>query len=160
MATSKIVLVAIFRPSLYISSMKNLTSFRPYFILSVLFGLIFFAGCADMYNPGYSSPSSGYGGYNSPYDSGYDHRDDYYRQRELDASRHERRELERERERAEQERERLAAERREASRNRPPPPQEHCPSGYSPRERSCSPDERKHGCSDIRLSSGMGCVRR
>lgn len=37
---------------------------------------------------------------------------------------------------------------------------EHCPAGFSPREQRCSPAERAKGCRDVRLSSGMGCVKR
>lgn len=37
---------------------------------------------------------------------------------------------------------------------------EQCPAGFSPREQRCSPGERAKGCKDVRLSSGMGCVKR
>src|SRR5438552_4085989 len=40
------------------------------------------------------------------------------------------------------------------------PAQENCPAGFSPSERKCSNDERRHGCKDIRLDSGLGCVKR
>lgn len=34
-----------------------------------------------------------------------------------------------------------------------------CPSGFKPSERSCSPDERKRGCRDMRVGpNNMGCV--
>ena len=35
-----------------------------------------------------------------------------------------------------------------------------CPSGFSPSEQKCSSDERRQGCKDIRMDSGMGCVKR
>jgi hypothetical protein len=34
-----------------------------------------------------------------------------------------------------------------------------CPPGFKPSERSCSPDERKRGCRDMRVGpNNMGCV--
>ena len=39
-------------------------------------------------------------------------------------------------------------------------PQETCPSGFKPSEQKCSNAERKNGCKDIRLPSGLGCVKR
>jgi len=36
---------------------------------------------------------------------------------------------------------------------------ERCPAGFKPREQRCSPDERRRGCKDVRLSSGLGCVK-
>jgi hypothetical protein len=41
-----------------------------------------------------------------------------------------------------------------------PPQQASCPPGFSPSENKCSNKERKNGCKDIRLPSGLGCVRR
>ena len=41
-----------------------------------------------------------------------------------------------------------------------PVQQEHCPSGFSPSERKCTPDEREEGCRDVRLPGGLGCVSR
>ena len=38
--------------------------------------------------------------------------------------------------------------------------QERCPQGYQQSEQKCSNEERRRGCKDIRLDSGMGCVRR
>lgn len=38
--------------------------------------------------------------------------------------------------------------------------QDHCPSGFSPSERKCSNEERRRGCKDMRLPSGLGCVKR
>lgn len=38
--------------------------------------------------------------------------------------------------------------------------QDRCPAGYSPSEQKCSQEERRRGCKDIRLPSGLGCVRR
>lgn len=37
---------------------------------------------------------------------------------------------------------------------------EHCPAGFHPSEQKCSPEERRRGCKDIRLSGGLGCVKR
>jgi hypothetical protein len=114
-------------------------------------------GCVPLDNQyGYGSdpyyPSSG-GYYDPPY------RDD---RREI---RRERERLEDERERLERERERLERERqREILRPVPRPPviqqPERCPSGFSPSEDKCRPEERKRGCKDIRMPSGLGCVRR
>ncbi len=79
--------------------------------------------------------------------------DDYYRQRELDR---EREALERERQRLEDERRRLGDQRY----NPPARVAESCPPGFSPSERKCTNDERRRGCKDIRLPSGLGCVKR
>jgi hypothetical protein len=38
--------------------------------------------------------------------------------------------------------------------------QDRCPQGYQQSEQKCSNEERRHGCKDIRLNSGIGCVRR
>lgn len=146
-------------------------SLRTWFLAaSVIFIATTLSGCPDVYDQGgYSRPGGyydPYGGYNSGY-GGYDSygRDDY-RRRELER---ERRGLERERDRAEAERERAEDERRrleearDALQRRPPPPQpqaDRCPSGFSPSEQKCSSEERKRGCKDVRLPSGLGCVRR
>jgi hypothetical protein len=55
-----------------------------------------------------------------------------------------------------------AFENRDNSRDqqRPRRDEERCPAGFSPSERKCSPDERRRGCKDIRLNSGLGCVSR
>ena len=45
--------------------------------------------------------------------------------------------------------------------DRPPEPIiERCPAGFQPSENKCRPDERRHGCKDIRLPGGLGCVHR
>ncbi|MBL7661646.1 hypothetical protein JNK13_02730 [bacterium] len=138
---------------------------RSFFFVILLLATL--SGCADL-DPNYGS---GYGGYGrpDPYYNGHDYgRSDYYRDRERERIREEHRKLERERDHLENERDRLAdqrrreeearreAERREAERRR----EERCPAGFSPSERKCSSEERKHGCKDIRLDNGMGCVRR
>ena len=38
--------------------------------------------------------------------------------------------------------------------------QDRCPAGFSPSEQKCSQQERRNGCKDIRLPSGLGCVNR
>jgi hypothetical protein len=43
---------------------------------------------------------------------------------------------------------------------RPQPQQDRCPAGFQPSEQKCSPRERERGCKDVRLPSGLGCVRR
>lgn len=43
---------------------------------------------------------------------------------------------------------------------RPQPAQDRCPPGFRPSEQKCSPAERQRGCKDIRLPSGLGCVKR
>lgn len=130
--------------------------------------LIALAGC-DANDSSYSRP------YNEPYyrgsgrDYDYERRRDeeYRRDREREEYRHDKREWERDRERRERgERERREREendhRRHEERQAPPPPrvEEHCPSGFQPSERKCSSDERRHGCKDVRLPGGLGCVRR
>ena len=40
------------------------------------------------------------------------------------------------------------------------PSQDRCPEGFQPSENRCRPEERARGCKDIRLPSGLGCVRR
>ena len=123
--------------------------------LATLGALLSFSGCAEFNDP-YGPPSSG-GYYGDSY-----HNDDYYRDRERDRLRHERREVDRERDRIEEERRQLEEQRRrERDAYRPPPPREdHCPSGFSPSEQKCSSEERRRGCRDIRLPSGLGCVSR
>ncbi len=134
-------------------------------------------GCANLNDPygqggygGYGAPYGGapYGnapyGYNAPppyyggpgYYNGYPNYQQQQQQRELDR---ERRQLEEERRRLERERDSYRAP------NPPPPPAsrpipDRCPAGFSPSERKCSPQERRNGCRDIRLSSGLGCVSR
>jgi hypothetical protein len=136
--------------------------------ISGVLGALALAGCANWTDPnGYGSGGSGYGNsgyYGGPgYGSGpyygnqpsYNGNSDYYRR--------EQRELEKERRRLEDERERLERERNEqrAPAYAPPPPiQDRCPPGFSPSEQKCSPEERRRGCRDIRLNSGMGCVDR
>lgn len=39
-------------------------------------------------------------------------------------------------------------------------PVESCPRGFSPSEIKCTDAERRHGCRDIRLDGGLGCVQR
>ena len=118
----------------------------------LMIGVIYsLAGCAELNDPGYGNGSS----YGDPY---YDN--SYY-------DREERRRLERERDRLEEERDRLERERERADHHRPSAPpvarqpeRESCPSGFSPSERKCSNEERRRGCRDIRLPSGLGCVSR
>ena len=134
--------------------------------------LLSLGGCADIDN-GYRDPyRNGYdrdpyygGGY---YDDRRDRDSDYWRERERERNWEERRRIEQDRDRMEDERRRLERERREREeqerRNtyRPPAPprQESCPPGFSPSEQKCSPEERRRGCKDIRLNSGLGCVKR
>lgn len=35
-----------------------------------------------------------------------------------------------------------------------------CPAGFRPSEQKCSQAERARGCKDMRLPSGLGCVKR
>lgn len=113
------------------------------------------SGCAPVNDPYYGGSS---GRYNDPYYNSYEYDRERYK-------------LERERERLEDERERLEEERRRRERPQSPPPMqrpysppppapESCPPGFSPSEQKCSPQERKHGCKDIRLPGGLGCVKR
>ena len=114
--------------------------------------------------------------YDTRHDSYYDDYSDrdYWREREREKDREERKRLEREREHLEHERrdadeeaarrrhreeERRREEQREDSR-RKPPVAESCPRGYTPSEKKCTPEERKRGCKDVRLDSGLGCVKR
>lgn len=140
------------------------------------------AGCAELNNPNPNSyrpygtqTAQNYDPYYDPYSPppsrpnwGGGYRDGYHR----DEIRRERRELDRERDRLEAERDALERQRREEERQRReeerreqyqpqrPPVREVCPSGFSPSEQKCSPDERRRGCKDIRLPGGLGCVRR
>lgn len=126
-------------------------------------------GCGPMNDPYYGGgnpPGYGggyYGGSGGYYGGGYD---PYY-----NANQRERDRLDRERDRLEREREQLERDRqRERERDRwnapPPPPaarppvQDRCPPGFSPSENKCSKEERKRGCQDVRLNSGLGCVKR
>lgn len=137
------------------------------------------AGCTELNNPNPYNPygtqsAQNYDPYYYPpsqpsWGGGYR---DGYRQDDI---RRERRELDRERDRLEAERDALERQRREEERQRreeerreqyqppfrpQPPVREVCPSGFSPSEQKCSPDERRRGCKDIRLPGGLGCVRR
>lgn len=140
---------------------------RGRFILdfSFLF-LSLLAGCANLNDPyGYNSPyppppaqqPQYYGG---PY---YGNPSGYYSSG--DPLRRERRELERERDRLEDERRRLERERKGTppqppQYSRPSPQSDRCPPGFSPSERKCTQEERRRGCRDMRLPSGLGCVDR
>jgi hypothetical protein len=127
--------------------------------LSLMALLFVVAGCAGLNDPYYGN--QGYGGYGAPgYGGGYEYD---RRRREREDLRDERRDIERERERLERERDRLNHDRRPPpppAYRPPPPPPERCPSGFSPSEQKCSPDERRRGCKDIRLPGGLGCVSR
>jgi len=119
-------------------------------------------GCADLNYP-YGGGSGG--GYSDPYYNGTRYDDQYYRDREIQRAREQQRELDIERDKLDRERRELDAERSRNDARIPPPrvqppPPEHCPSGFSPSENKCSPDERRRGCRDIRLPSGLGCVSR
>lgn len=153
--------------------MKNMTISRFSCVALVFVGFAFLVGCAEF--PGPYSSGSGYGDYppSPPVYRGYHSDDDYYRRHELERERHNEWERDREheldRERA-HEREEAERHRREEEREReahhvqqappPPPLQTHCPPGYQPSEQKCSPEERRRGCKDVRLNSGMGCVHR
>lgn len=125
-------------------------------------GVAVLGGCGNLNDPyGYGSgynppppPPPYYGG--APYYGG----GSYYGN---DPYRRERRDLERERERLEDERRRLERERDRQPPpvyTRPAPPADRCPSGFSPSERKCTPEERRRGCRDMRMPSGLGCVDR
>jgi hypothetical protein len=121
-------------------------------------------GCAPLNDPNgygyggpYGSPPPPSPYYGGPYSGGgYYGNDPYYTR--------EQRQLERERQRLEDERRRLEREREMQNRPVPPPPSrpapERCPSGFSPSERKCTPEERRRGCRDMRLPGGLGCVSR
>ncbi len=101
-----------------------------------------------------------------PYGGGYYGGDPYYGgssyqdRRERERLEEERRRLERERERLERERARQDSYRPPPPLPRPPVPMDRCPAGFSPSENKCSKEERKRGCKDIRMPSGLGCVKR
>jgi hypothetical protein len=152
--------------------------FRSQRSLLVAFLIAFVSGCAglnDPYDPYYGGGGSGggYGGgygnrqppppsnsggyYGNGYNNGYNYGDGY--------DRRERERLEEERRRLERERERLEQERNRQDVYRPPPPPlrpapDRCPRGFSPSENKCSTEERRRGCKDIRMPSGLGCVHR
>ncbi len=127
---------------------------------------LFTSGCAGL-NDGFGGGYNG-GGYNSGYygGGGYGYGDGYYDRRERERLRNERERLEDERERLERERERQPVyvppyqPPPPPQQYRPPPQVDRCPSGFSPSEQKCSPAERRNGCRDIRLPSGLGCVDR
>ena len=131
----------------------------------VLSGFIFVSGCADLSQP--YNQQTRYDPYPPP---SYDTRYDNYRTRqEWERRRTEELELKRERERLRRERRQLEEERRRirehehSSPHRPvprPTVRQQCPPGFSPSERKCTAQERKRGCKDIRLNSGLGCVHR
>jgi hypothetical protein len=133
---------------------------------------VFAVGCANLndpygYNSGYNAPppppASYYGG--TPYYGGNPYYGGgYYGGAPI---RREQRELERERQRLEDERRRLERERQnqqnvpqQYTRPSPPPPADRCPAGFSPSERKCTQEERRRGCRDMRMPSGLGCVSR
>jgi len=134
----------------------------PLYFCIVVMALLTSTGCGDL------GGNNGYGGYSDPYDrGGYSSNDDYYRRRDYERERDERRRLERERDRLEDERHRLEEERERGIHPHyspppalPSPAQDRCPPGFSPSERKCTPQDRKHGCRDVRLPSGLGCVNR
>lgn len=116
---------------------------------------------------------NGPGGYNDPYygnnnGNGYANGFDPRNDRERNRIERDRRRLDQERDQIENDRDRLARERNEQQRQQQwqqeqqarPPRQESCPSGFSPSENKCSREERRRGCKDMRLPSGLGCVRR
>jgi hypothetical protein len=43
---------------------------------------------------------------------------------------------------------------------RPSAATDRCPPGFQPSEQKCTERERRAGCKDVRLPSGLGCVRR
>lgn len=136
------------------SDMKKSLLFSLSYVVIGAAAAVTLSGCADL-----ADPYSGGGYYNNdPY-----YNDGYYERRERDRNRRERERLEREREALEDEREDLERDRKHDEYKPPvvrPPAQEHCPPGFSPSEQKCSAEERRHGCKDIRLNSGLGCVRR
>jgi hypothetical protein len=126
-------------------------------------------GCAPVNDPyGYGGYGGGYGAPPPPpppapyYGGGYYGGPGYYGNGNYD--RRERERLEQERRRLEEERRRLERERdRPIDRPAPPvarPTQDRCPAGFSPSERKCTQEERRRGCRDMRMPSGLGCVSR
>jgi hypothetical protein len=152
--------------------LKHMSANRIRNLLIVLVASSNVVGCAglnDPYDPYYGSGGGGpYGG------GGYYGRDPYYGGPGYGGAsyqdRRERERLEEERRRLERERERLERERERQDSYRPPPPPppqyrppaqyDRCPAGFSPSENKCSKEERKRGCKDIRMPSGLGCVKR
>jgi hypothetical protein len=146
--------------------MRKLLSIRSTLALACLSTVVASAlGCAPMNNDPY-----GYGGYGAPpppppapyYGGGYYGGPGYYGNGNYD--RRERERLERERQRLEEERRRLERERERPVYQAPPPAprptQDRCPAGFSPSERKCTQEERRRGCRDMRMPSGLGCVSR
>lgn len=128
----------------------------------LVLALTIFTGCVNPNNsnpyPSYPPSGGGYGGgygnsgyYGNQYDRD---QEDYYRAKE------ERRRLNEERRRLEDERERLAAEQRRQEHTRPPPPRERCPAGFAETNSKCTDKERKKGCRDIKMPSGLRCIDR
>jgi len=146
--------------------MRKLSSIRYTVALGLVCAVLGSAlGCQPINDPyGYG------GGYGAPpppppapyYGGGYYGGPGYYGNGNYD--RRERERLERERQRLEEERRRLEKEReRPVYPPAPPvarPTQDRCPAGFSPSERKCSPEERRRGCRDMRMPSGLGCVSR
>lgn len=131
-------------------------------VLLLLISLLLVAGCTNTNYP--YTPGTGY---NDPYryDDSYNYRDrdHYHDSYERRRAREERRRLEAERQRLEAERRRLEEARRKKKKHSKPhikPKKETCPPGFRPSERKCTKKERKHGCKDIRLPGGLGCVNR
>jgi hypothetical protein len=123
------------------------------------------AGLNDPYDPYYGNTPPSYGrpyGGDPYYGSGSNYGNSYQDRRERERLEEERRRLERERERLERERERQDAYRPPPPLPQYPPPasQDRCPAGFTPSENKCRPEERKRGCKDIRMPSGLGCVKR
>jgi hypothetical protein len=146
------------------------SSIRSVFLSLVTISAL--GGCTqlnDPYDPYYGNPAP-----SRPYGGGYYGGDPYYGSGPAYGSssyydRRERERLEEERRRLERERERLERERDRQDAYRPPPPPpaprppanyDRCPAGFSPSEDKCSKEERKRGCKDIRMPSGLGCVKR
>jgi hypothetical protein len=121
--------------------------------IAIALGICSLAGCAEIDRPYYDRYP-----YRSAYWDDYNY-DRYYYDRDL---RREREALERSR----------AAYDRERRYHRgrygypgvfgapPVSRSQNCPPGFRPSENKCSPSERRRGCKDIRLSSGLGCVSR
>jgi hypothetical protein len=139
------------------------------FVLSLLAGVAL-GGCAqlnDPYDPYYGNQpparpyGGGYYGGDPYYGSGSNYGGSSYNdRRERERLEEERRRLERERERLERERERQDSYRPPPPAPRPPANYDRCPAGFSPSENKCSKEDRKHGCKDMRMPSGLGCVKR
>jgi hypothetical protein len=148
--------------------MRNfLHSFRVVSLVSISIVMGAVSGCAPLNDP-YGAPYGG--GYAPPppppapyYGGGYYGGPGYYGNN-VPYDRRERRELERERQRLEEERIRLERERQREKYPAPPPvarpTQDRCPAGFRPSENKCSNEERRRGCRDMRLPSGLGCVSR